>query len=355
MDHTKHHQHIENTCCHGQEAPKKPWYGNKLKLILGATALLYGVSFLFDALLPFRASLNGYLKIIAIPMLIGLGLGGVIDYYIPKEYVSKYLARTTKRTVFYATGLGFLMSACSHGILALSMELHKKGASGPAVVSFLLASPWANLPITFLLIGFFGWKGFLIILAAFLVSITTGLALQMLSHYGLIEQNRHTSHVDPGFSIRQDLARRFSEYRWNMQNLSKDVRGVLKGSWELTEMILWWIVIGIVLASLISAFVPHTIFARFFGPTLTGLVATLLVATVFEVCSEGTSPLAFEIYKQTGAFGNAFAFLMGGVVTDYTEIGLLWINLGKKTALWTMGLAIPQVFVLGWLFNLLFS
>jgi len=34
---------------------------------------------------------------------------------------------------------------------------------------------------------------------------------------------------------------------------------------------------------------------------------TLIVATIMEVCSEGTAPLAFELYRQTGAFGNAFA------------------------------------------------
>jgi uncharacterized membrane protein YraQ (UPF0718 family) len=80
---------------------------------------------------------------------------------------------------------------------------------------------------------------------------------------------------------------------------------------------------------------------------------TILVATIFEICSEGTSPLAFEIYKQTGAFGNAFAFLMGGVVTDYTEVGLIWINLGKKTALWMLAITLPQVILLGWIFNLI--
>jgi uncharacterized membrane protein YraQ (UPF0718 family) len=48
------------------------------------------------------------------------------------------------------------MSVCNHGILAIAMQLHKKGASTPAVIAFLLASPWANFPLTLMLIGFFG-------------------------------------------------------------------------------------------------------------------------------------------------------------------------------------------------------
>ena len=348
MEHAEHGPH----CCPPQ-GKKKPWYLNPLFLTLTATFVLLFLSFRFPLLLGFRAAFSEYSRIIWLPILLGFFAGGLVDYYVPQEYISKILARKTKRTVFYSAGLGLLASACSHGIIALSMELHKKGASGPAVVSFLLASPWANLPITFLLIGFFGWKGILIIFAALFVSISTGLIFQALDRRGLIERNRHSVSVASDFSIAKDIKKRFKNYRLTSAQLSQDAQGILKGTYLLAEMVLWWILIGVLLASLVSAFIPQAWFHRFMGPSFLGLVVTLLVATVFEICSEGTSPLAFEIYKQTGAFGNAFAFLMGGVVTDYTEVGLVWINLGKKTALWMLAVTIPQVIVLGWIFNLI--
>ncbi len=79
----------------------------------------------------------------------------------------------------------------------------------------------------------------------------------------------------------------------------------------------------------------------------------MVLATIIEVCSEGSSPLAFEIFRQTGAFGNSFVFLMAGVATDYTEIGLIWSNIGKKTALWLPVVTVPQILVLGYVFNLI--
>ena len=36
------------------------------------------------------------------------------------------------------------------------VALYKKGAAPSSVVAFLLASPWANFPLTLILIGFFG-------------------------------------------------------------------------------------------------------------------------------------------------------------------------------------------------------
>ena len=119
------------------------------------------------------------------------------------------------------------------------------------------------------------------------------------------------------------------------------------------KMVLWWILIGILLASAARAFIPIHIFHQFLGPTLLGLAITLIIATIIEVCSEGSSPIAFEIYNQTGALGNSFVFLMAGVATDYTEIGLIWSNIGKKTAIWLPIVTVPQILVLGYLFNLL--
>ena len=101
----------------------------------------------------------------------------------------------------------------------------------------------------------------------------------------------------------------------------------------------------------IGAYVPQHWFMQFLGPDMTGVSLTLLFATVIEVCSEGTSPIAFEIYDNVGVLGNPFVFLMAGVATDYTEIGLLWTNIGKRTALWLPIVAVPQIVALGVLFN----
>jgi hypothetical protein len=45
---------------------------------------------------------------------------------------------------------------------------------------------------------------------------------------------------------------------------------------------------------------------------------------------------------------------MAGVVTDYTEIGLLWHNVGRKTAIWLPIITVPQVVLLGWIANKIF-
>ncbi len=118
-------------------------------------------------------------------------------------------------------------------------------------------------------------------------------------------------------------------------------------------MVVWWMIIGMFFAAAASVFIPTSIFTSYLGPTLFGMFVVLVLAIIIEVCSEGSAPIAFEIFRQTGAFGNSFIFLMGGVVTDYTEIGLIWANIGRRAALWLPIITVPQVLVVAYLFNLL--
>lgn len=340
---------MQECCAH---KPRKGFISNKLFIAFLSVCLVLLLSIFLPILKPFQKNFLTYVSNIWWAVALGLLLGGVIDYYIPREYISKILSRKSPATIFNAVFLGFLMSACSHGILALSIQLHKKGASNPAVVSFLLASPWANFTLTVMLIGFFGIKGILIIASAIIIAINTGFVFMFLEKINLIEKNKNTVEVGEGFSITRDWSARVKNYKFSPRNISDDIKGIIRGSISLSNMVLWWIILGVFLASLAGAYIPVHFFHKFMGPTLAGLIVTLGLATIIEVCSEGSSPLAFEIYRQTGALGNSFTFLMAGVVTDYTEIGLLWQNVGRRVAIWLPLVTVPQVIAIGYLLNI---
>ncbi len=311
----------------------------RLLITLGIFVAVFAASML-PVLSSLNESLIEYLSVVWWAVLLGLLLGGVIDYFVPDGFIVRFLGEPKRITLLYAVVAGLLMSACSHGILAIAIQLYKKGASVPAVITFLLASPWSNLPITILLVSFFGLQAFLIIGGAMLIALTTGAAYMLLDRLGWIEGS------SPAADVEAVSWSNLLEF-----DAGRAAQGVAAGSMSLANMVLWWILIGILAAAFIGAFVPSHWFMAYLGPDFLGMGLTLLGATVIEVCSEGTSPIAFEIHNQLGVLGNPFLFLMAGVVTDYTEIGLLWSNIGRRTALWLPVIAVPQVFALAWVFN----
>ena len=331
----------EGHCCHSHAAESQgiPALGRKLRIVGGLFIAVFLLSFA-PLLQPLNEALIEYLKIVWWAVLLGMVLGGVIDYFVPDGFIIRFLGQRRKLTLVYAVIAGFMMTACSHGILAIAIQLYKKGASVPAVITFLLASPWANLPMTILMFGFFGWKAAYIVFGAMAIALITGLIFMLLDRLGWIEGSSETAAA--------------SDISWtNLKNFEagKSAKGIAAGAVSLANMVLWWILIGILAAAMIGAYVPEHWFMQYVGPDITGMLVTLLFATIIEVCSEGTSPIAFEIFAKTGALGNPFIFLMAGVATDYTEIGLLWSNIGKRTALWLPAVTVPQILLLAALFN----
>lgn len=331
---------MNNYICPTCESKKaRSWYQEKIFITSFVFILILAASYFIPFLQPLFKALIDYLKLIWWAILLGVFIGGLIDQFVPQEFIIRFLAQPSKKTIFYAVFFGFLMSACSHGILAIAIALYKKGASVPAVITFLLASPWANLPITILLFGFFSIKALFIVFSAIIIAIITGSIYQIIDRkksFGKVklykECENHTC----------DIRLKFSLLAW------------FKSFWTLSKVVLWWIIIGVIIASLARAFVPQHFFLKYMGPTVFGLVITLILAIIIEVCSEGSSPMAFEIFNQTKAFGNSVVFLMAGVATDYTEIGLIWHNIGKKPALLLPIITVPQILILGVLFNTIF-
>jgi uncharacterized membrane protein YraQ (UPF0718 family) len=338
-----------------------PWYKERIFIVTLLTLIILVLGYIFEPEKKFFNAFKDYLYLIWWAILIGFLIGGIIDFFIPRSYIEKYLSRHQKRTIIYSIIFGFLMSACSHGILAIAIELYKKGASTSSVVAFLLASPWANLPITILLFGFFGIKAGLIIISAIIIALITGLIFQGLERRGWVECDKCRIGEDKPilteFSIIKDIKRRLKGYSFTFENNINAIKGTLNGSWALTKMVMWWLIIGMLMAAFARAYIPNDLFRQYMGPTIIGLLVTLIFATIIEVCSEGSSPLAFEIYEKSleagaPAFGNSFTFLMAGVATDYTEIGLIWHNIGRKAALWIPIITVPQILILGYLYNI---
>ena len=285
-------------------------------------------------------------------MWIGLALGvffvGLLGR-VPQQFVTALLGRGDSAFgIMRATFAGVLLDLCSHGILLVAMRLYERGASLAQVMAFLIASPWNSLSLTVILIALIGWQWTLLfIVFSILIAFVSGLLFVRLVKLGVLPSNPNTVVVD-NFNVWQEAKKRWNAAQFNFSWWLSLLWEGLKDS----AMIIRWLLLGVLLAAAIRAFVPMDFFSTYFGATLTGLGLTLLAATILEICSEGSTPIAADLVTRAQAPGNGFAFLMAGVATDYTEI----MSLRDTTKSWKIALflplvTLPQVILLAWLMN----
>ncbi|MBT5483136.1 MAG: ATPase [Gammaproteobacteria bacterium] len=269
---------------------------------------------------------------------------------IPREFVISILGTTHGLSgILRATAAGVLLDLCSHGILMVGAKLYERGASIGQVTAFLIASPWNSFSLTLVLIALVGlWWALCFIVLSMLIAIIVGLIFDELVKRGTLPANPQQIDLPNGFRFWASARQAIKETQFSAGFIGSTLKNGIKES----RMVMRWILFGVILASLIRAFVAPEIFGTWFGPTLTGLGLTIIVATILEVCSEGSTPIAADLLTRANAPGNGFAFLMTGVSTDYTEIMVLRETTRSwKIALFLPLLTVPQVLVVAWLLN----
>ena len=77
-----------------------PWYKEKLYIVILVTLILIIIGYFHPFLKPFFDAFLDYLILIWWALLLGFLIGGIIDYFIPREYIRKYLSRRASRTIW---------------------------------------------------------------------------------------------------------------------------------------------------------------------------------------------------------------------------------------------------------------
>lgn len=286
-------------------------------------------------------------------MLLGVFFVGWLGR-LPREIILATLGQGhTKKGIVRATLAGLLFDVCNHGILMIGMKLYERGASLGQVMAFIIASPWNSFTLTFILIGLIGWQWTLAFIGLSLViAWLSGYIFDRLEMAGHLPANPNLNTKEPDFQFKQSVAHLIK----NANYTPKATLNMLVNGVKDSRMVFRWVMVGIVLVAIIRAFVPPESFSLWFGATSGGLLLTLLAATIIEVCSEGSTPIAADLVTRANAPGNAFTFLMAGASTDYTEMMVLKDTTKSwKIALFLPLVTVPQVLLIGWLINTSFG
>ena len=269
---------------------------------------------------------------------------------IPREFVLSILGTGSGlRGIFRATMAGVLLDLCSHGILMVGAKLYERGASAGQVIAFLVASPWNSFSLTLILIALIGWKWMLaFIILSMIIAIIAGLLFDRAVNRGVLPANPNKMELPEDFDFWPSAKAGLKLVKFDMEF----TKSLLHEGYVGSKPVLRWILFGVLLASVIRAFMDEGSFQTWFGPSLVGLAFTVVAATIIEVCSEGSAPIAADLLNRADAPGNSFAFLMTGVSTDYTEIMVL----KETTKSWRFAfylplVTLPQVIAVAWVMN----
>lgn len=254
-------------------------------------------------------------------LLLGFLLAGLMHAFVPQNLYRRYLGGNSFRSVLNAALLGIPLPLCSCGVIPTAMSLRKEGASKGATVSFLISTPQTGVDsiiATYSLIGL----PFALLrpLAALVTSLFGGCLVNRFDDKDVCSTScaAPSESVDGGVrvSFRQRLQ---SAFRYAFVEMMQDIGK--------------WLLLGLVVAGLITVFVPDSFFALFADKPLLSMLLVLAFAVPMYLCATGSIPIAVALMLKGLSPGTSLVLLMAGPAVNVASMLVISKVMGKKTLL----------------------
>lgn len=266
-------------------------------------------------------------------LLLGFLVAGLLYAFVPGEFYRKHLSRPGAWAVIKAALIGVPLPLCSCGVLPTAVSLRRNGASKGAATSFLIATPQTgvdSIAATYSLLG----PAFAVIrpVAALVTAFVGGMIADRVDR-------------DPDNASDEDVdtidAPQSSGF------IAKVRAAFHYGFVEMVQNIGKWLIIGLVIAALITVFVPDGFFTFFAGYPLLAMIAVVIIAVPMYVCSTGSIPIALSLMLKGLSPGAAFVLLMAGPAANFASMIIVGKSLGRKAAATYIGTIVVGAIAIG--------
>ena len=331
-------------------------------------------------------------------LLLGFLLAGLMHAFIPGRYYTRFLSKPTLGSVINAAIFGIPLPLCSCGVIPTAMSLRKEGASRGAVTSFLIATPQTGIDsiiATFSLMG----VPFAVIrpIAALITAVLGGWMVNTFvslrdrrahremaegtivkteetetctchchchenkaesccpegdsddhhhHHHHSGEHHHHRSHHRHSSHHHSSSASCHCHDRKIPNTIGGKIVEALRYAFlDMMSDIGKWLVIGLVVAGLITIYVPDEVFTIFKDNTMASMILVLIISIPMYLCATGSIPIAVVLMLKGLTPGAALVLLMAGPACNMASILVIRKGLGFRTlVIYILSIVIGAVF-----------
>ncbi len=244
--------------------------------------------------------------------LIGLFVAGLVRVYLPQEKLRVHLGGRGWQAILKAAALGLPLPLCSCGVLPVAISLYRHGASLPATLAFLVATPQTGADAILVTLGLFGPLFTLAYaLAALLAGVFSGFVAR------LFLKETPVSAACECVSCLGQVGRGLRQIVWYAYG------DLLK---ELSRPL----AVGLLLGALLVTIFPPGFLGELVPRGPFQYFVLLSAGVPLYMCSTGSVPLAYALYLQGFSPGSLLVFLMTGPATNVTSLTIVRKVLGGR-------------------------
>ncbi len=268
-------------------------------------------------------------------LLLGFAIAGLLHRYIRQSWIERRLGKRSLKSIITASLVGVPMPLCSCGVVPVAASLRDRGASKGATASFLTSTPQTGVDSIAATYGLMGATFALYrIVVAFISGIIVGVIIDKTDPV-------KTPHTAAASTNQDKIPTWQASLKYAFRDLPQDISSHL--------------IIGFLLAGLITALAPKDLLAQIPGGVFSSILLTTVIAVPLYICSTGSIPLAIALIHSGLPISSALVLLIAGPATNAATIATLKKILGGKETTIYVACIILTSWVSAYIFHLFFD
>ncbi len=250
-------------------------------------------------------------------LLFGFFMAGILSMFISPRLVENHLGGRGIWPIMKASLLGIPLPLCSCSVIPVAASLRRHRAGHGATSAFLISTPQTGIDSLLATISLMG-PVFAIFrtLCAFVSGVLGGGIVDLVSPTAAASEMPCPDTCCDG----QAADNRF-------------VRAMKHGFGTLVSDVSGPLLVGLVIAGLISAFVPESLFTEHVSEGLPAMLLMLALGIPIYVCATASIPIAAAMIMKGVSPGAALVFLMTGPATNAASITTIWRLFGTRAGI----------------------
>ncbi|KAF7774383.1 hypothetical protein PCIT_a0819 [Pseudoalteromonas citrea] len=318
-------------------------------------------------------------------LMLGLLLAGILNVFIPANFLQRHLGKEGAWTTIKAALIGAPMPLCSCGVIPAAVGLRRAGASKSATTAFLVSTPETgvdSVSVSYVLLGPF--MAVIRPIAAVTSAVVAGILVGSERPKAMSSERKEVfgdkiSHDNGKVNVKTSTSccssakpqpqqsttccdsvmvgklpepteikaiKRSAEAsdestmvssccdsqaaKPQQQVISTKVWQAIKfSSNKLLSDTMVWLMIGLFFAALVQTFVP-TSFLSQWGNGIIAMLVVILVSIPMYICATASTPIAAGLLMAGVSPGAVLVFMLAGPATNIATLGVVGKELGTR-------------------------
>ena len=296
-------------------------------------------------------------------LMLGLLIAGLLNVYLPANFLNKHLGKEGFWTTVKAALIGAPMPLCSCGVIPAAIGLRRAGASKSATTAFLVSTPETgvdSVSVSYVLLGPF--MAIIRPIAAICSAIVAGVLVGRDS-----DKQQITAAVETEVKTSCCASKPAEAEVKTSCCASKPAEAEVKTSccaskpsqlkaetsccdtaptapqsqWQkmrqaisfscnkLLSDTMVWLMIGLFFAALVQTYVPESFLTQW-GSGIVAMLVVILISIPMYICATASTPIAAGLLLSGVSPGAVLVFMLAGPATNIATLGVVANELGKR-------------------------